>query len=379
MPGPTPDQPASAVLPAGALLCLSLAAFGSGISMRVNDALLPSLAADFGVTLGQAAQVVSYFAIAYGLAQLGFGPAGDRYGKYRVIAWACVGSALASLLCLLAPGFEALRLARLLAGIAAAAVIPLSMAWIGDVVSYEQRQPVLARFLIGQILGLVVGVALGGFAADHLSWRLPYALLAGLFLAVALALFAMNRRLPARALQRRPSQGSALQGMLNDFSHVLTLPWARVVLLVVFIEGMFLYGAFVFVASYLHQRFELTLSAAGAVLMLFGAGGFAFAVASGSLSRRLGEVRLVRWGGALMSLSFALLALAPAWWWALPLCLLLGLGFYMMHNTLQLNATQMAPERRGPPCRPLRPASSSGSRRASALRVGSSGGWAWRP
>lgn len=344
--GRGPDA-ADAPLPTGALLCLSLAAFGSGVSMRVNDALLPSLAGDFQVTLGQAAQVVSYFAIAYGLAQLGFGPAGDRYGKYRVIAWACVGSALASLLCLLAPGFDALRLARLLAGVAAAAVIPLAMAWIGDVVAYEQRQPVLARFLIGQILGLVVGVALGGFAADHLSWRVPYALLAALFLAVALALFTMNRRLPARAALRRAGQGSALQGVLHDFSHVLVLPWARVVLVVVFVEGMFLYGAFVFVASYLNQRFGLTLSAAGAVLMLFGAGGFSFAVASGALASRLGEVRLVRWGGALMSLAFAGLALAPVWWWAVPACLLLGLGFYMMHNTLQLNATQMAPERRG--------------------------------
>jgi predicted MFS family arabinose efflux permease len=46
-------------------------------------------------------------------------------------------------------------------------------------------------------------------------------------------------------------------------------------------------------------------------------------------------------------LALAALALAPHWAWALPASLLLGLGFYMMHNTLQLNATQMAPERRG--------------------------------
>lgn len=350
MSSPTPaagQAAANPPLPTGAVLCLSLAAFGSGISLRVNDALLPRLAADFSISLGQAAQVVSFFAIAYGVAQLGFGPAGDRFGKYRVIAWACVASALVALLCMLAPGFETLRLARLAAGMAAAAIIPLSMAWIGDVIAYEQRQPVLARFLIGQIIGLVVGVALGGFAADHLSWRVPYALLALLFSAIAAALFAMNRRLPVHARLQRSAQGSALQSMVNDFSHVLALRWARVVLATVFIEGLFLYGAFVFVASHLHQRFGLTLSAAGAVLMLFGAGGFAFALASARLASRLGEVGLVRWGGGFMSLAYVLLALGPAWWWALPACLLAGLGFYMMHNTLQLNATQMAPERRG--------------------------------
>ncbi|MFD2273378.1 hypothetical protein ACFS07_26255 [Undibacterium arcticum] len=39
--------------------------------------------------------------------------------------------------------------------------------------------------------------------------------------------------------------------------------------------------------------------------------------------------------------------MAPAWWWAIPGCFMAGLGFYMLHNTLQINATQMAPERRG--------------------------------
>jgi predicted MFS family arabinose efflux permease len=31
----------------------------------------------------------------------------------------------------------------------------------------------------------------------------------------------------------------------------------------------------------------------------------------------------------------------------MPACYVMGLGFYMMHNTLQTHATQMAPERRG--------------------------------
>jgi predicted MFS family arabinose efflux permease len=135
--------------------------------------------------------------------------------------------------------------------------------------------------------------------------------------------------------------------VVNDFGHVLSQPWARIVLLLVFVEGALLYGSFVFVASYLHQHFDLSLSAAGGVVMLFGAGGFVFALASPLFVRALGEVGLVRWGGAAMMLALAALALARHWAWALPASLLLGLGFYMMHNTLQLNATQMAPERRG--------------------------------
>ena len=136
----TASDPASPI-PRGTVACLALAAFASGMSLRVNDALLPKLVEEFTISLGKASQVISVFAIAYGLAQLLFGPLGDRFGKYRVIAWAALACASTAMLCALAPGFAALRVARALAGATAAAVIPLSMAWIGDVVAYDQRQP----------------------------------------------------------------------------------------------------------------------------------------------------------------------------------------------------------------------------------------------
>lgn len=347
-----PRPGADAAAPSVSMLSiatLALAAFGSGVSLRVNDALLPRLSGEFDVTLAQAAQVVSFFAIAYGFAQLFFGPMGERHGKYRVVGWGCAGCALASALCGVAPDFTWLRALRALAGMTAAAIIPLSMAWIGDVVPYEKRQPVLARFLIGQILGLSAGVWLGGFAADHLGWRVPYFILALLFGAVATVLFIVERGLPDHARTRRAGGGgSALARMVDDFRHVLSQRWARVILASVFLEAVALYGPFAFIPAHLHERFGLSLSAAGSVLMLFGFGGFAFALASGRLVQRLGEVGLARWGGSVMAASMALVAFTPHWVLALPGCLGMGLGFYMLHNTLQVNATQMAPQRRGP-------------------------------
>ena len=341
------DSTAPEAIPAGAIFCLSLGAFGSGVSLRVNDALLPRLAEQFAVPLSTAAQVISYFAIAYGLSQLLFGPLGDRFGKYRVIAWACGACAVTATLCGIAPDFGLLRAARALAGATAAAIIPLAMAWIGDVVPYEKRQPVLARFLIGQILGLSAGVWLGGFAADHLNWRLPYFAIGALFAAVSAVLFVLNRKLPAHARKMQPASGSALRRIADDFGHVLARPWARKVLVTVFLEGVFLYGPFAFIASHLHHDFGVSLSLAGSLVMLFGFGGVLYAVSSAQFVARLGEVGLVRGGGVILAAAMLGVALAPAWWWAIPSCLVAGLGFYMLHNTLQINATQMAPERRG--------------------------------
>ena len=335
-------------VPVLAITALALAALASGVSMRLADALLPRLAREFGVSLGQASQVVTVFAVAYGLAQLLFGPLGDRFGKYRVIGWSCAASALTALLCALAHSHDALMAARLLAGASSSAVIPLAMAWIGDVVAYERRQPVLARFLIGQITGFAIGVWAGGYAAEHLDWRTPFYGVAVLFALAAVLLQWVRRGLPASVVApRAAAPGNLLQRTLGEFGAVLVRPWARVVLVTVFFEGACLYGPFAFIAAHLHQRFDLPLSTVGALVMLFALGSMSYALGARLLIGRLGEVVLVRTGSVFMAAALGVLAFAPTWWWAMPACAVLGLGFYMMHNTLQTHATQMAPERRG--------------------------------
>lgn len=345
-----PVQPAASAdrpIPALAVPLLSLAAFGSGVSLRVTDPMLPLLSGEFGVSLGDASLVVTVFSIAYGLSQLFFGPLGDRYGKYLVVACASLACAIGAVLCGFAPGFNALLGARLLAGATAAAIIPLSMAWIGDVIPYHDRQPVLARFLIGQILGLSAGVLVGGFAADAANWRLPFFLVAVVFIVVGVALLMLNRVLPAQARKTHRAEGATVPRMAREFRQVVIRPWARMVLLTVFLEGAFLYGAFAFIASHMHRVYGLSLASAGALVMLFGFGGFLFALLSRLLVRRLGETGLSLWGGISLAVSLFAIGLAPVWWWAIGGCFLAGLGFYMLHNTLQINATQMAPERRG--------------------------------
>ena len=72
-------------LDSGTLWLLSLCGFASMASMRICDAMLPSLASEFSTTTGQAARAISGFALAYGLLQLFYGPLGDRHGKARVV------------------------------------------------------------------------------------------------------------------------------------------------------------------------------------------------------------------------------------------------------------------------------------------------------
>ena len=330
-----------------AIVALSVAAFGSGMSMRVMDPMLVRLASDFAIPIGMTSWSITVFGVAYGFSQLLFGPLGDRYGKVKVVAFGSGACSLAALFCASAQDFSSLLIGRALGGATAASIIPLAMAWIGDVVAYEKRQTVLAKFLIGQILGLSTGVLIGGLCADFLNWRIPFFIIATWFAVIGLYLGSHSKRLPDHTHVIQLGEGSGISRLLGEFQKVLNIPWARQVLLTVGLEGAAVFGALAFVPAHLHTTHGLSLSSSGALVTLFGLGGLAFAFQSRRWIGVFGEVRLIQAGALIMCGSLISLGWVPLWWLTMPACFLFGLGFYMMHNTLQINATQMAPERRG--------------------------------
>jgi YNFM family putative membrane transporter len=140
-------------------------------AQRICDAMLPELSRVFAVSIAQAAQVVSVFAITYGASQLFYGPLGDRLGKFRVVTFATLGCSVGSVLAVFAQSLDVLVFARLLMALGAAALIPLAMAWVGDSVPADQLQEMLTRTGLGSTLGIVGGQLVGGLFTDLLGWR----------------------------------------------------------------------------------------------------------------------------------------------------------------------------------------------------------------
>jgi YNFM family putative membrane transporter len=338
-----PPAAASRPLPTLAIALLSVAAFASAANMRVIDPLLVQLAASFDVSVGAASIAATAFLFANGVFVLVHGPFGDRYGKMPVVAIACITAALCCVLSALAASLGWLTLARFLTGVTGSAIIPLSIAWLGDNVSYERRQATLARFLTGQTLGLMTGAALGGAIGDWLGWRSVFWVLAAIYIAAGGALFAVMRARPDLARASGHSQGSMIGQMLR----VLRRRWVITVVLVVALEGGTFWGAFTFVGADLHQRFDMGFAAIGLAVAAFGAGGFAYVLAAPLLVRLLGERGLCLWGGLGLGVAFAAMALASTAEVEFAAIMLSGVSFYMLHNTLQVHGTQLAPEARG--------------------------------
>ena len=231
-------------------------------------------------------------------------------------------------------------------GATTAALIPLSMAWIGDVVAFDERQHTLAKFMSGQIIGMVSGQAVGGLFADTIGWRWAFVFLAAIYCVVGLLLLRALKRLQQRGTLADP--GAADQaGTLARIAMILGSAKARGILMTVFIEAMAAFGVMAFIPAYLHERFGISLFHAGSVVAVFGAGGLLYTSFARRWVRALGEARLALLGGALLGIAYLMLSLGDTWFWAVAACLLAGLGFYQLHNTLQTQATQMAPAARG--------------------------------
>lgn len=328
-----------------AITLLSLAAFASAASVRLCDPMLPDLAKTFLSSPTETSQVVSSFSLAYGVLQIFYGTWGDRIGKYRLIAFALLFSTLGTVAAALSYSLNSLILCRLLTGAAAAGIIPLSMAWIGDTVEYEHRQATLARFLAGQILGFTGGQFIGGIFTDTLGWRWAFALVAIILLVVGV--FVLRESRSNFITHHKQIDPTLHKGLIAQASRVLSVRWARIILMVVFFEGMIVFGTLAFVPSYLHKYFGLSLTMAGALMTCFGVGGFSYILFAKFFVRRFGEVGLALFGGAFITTAWVIFVVAQSWVWALPASYFVGLGFYMLHNTLQTNATQMVPQARG--------------------------------
>jgi YNFM family putative membrane transporter len=341
VPLPTPDAQPN---PTRSIVLLAVAGFASQAQVRVTDSLLPQIAGDFGTTVGAAAMVVTAYAVAHGSVQLFIGPIGDRFGKYLTVMTMCLASSILVMACGLANSLTELAIARLLAGACAGWVIPLSMAYVGDVTPYERRQPVLGRYLTGQITGQLFGQAAGGVLGDMFGWRNVFFILGAMFALATAGLIYELITNPRTRPAGRPEERS--RGFVADYKAVLSSPWARIVIFAVFLESFFGWGAFAYIGADLNHRFGLSLTAVGLIVGCFALGGLVYTATVQQLVNRFGQTGLAIGGAVTCGLCYFVLASGLAWWLAPIAVGFYGLGFYALHNTLQTCGTQMTPQAR---------------------------------
>ena len=319
------------------LLLLGAAGFAASSAIRIIDPVLPQVANEFATTVGGAAIIITMFTLGYGVAQLAYGPLADRIGKLRVMSGALLAAAALAAASAWAPSLAVLSGLPLLAGAAGAAAIPLGMAYIADATPYETRQATMGRFMSAVILGNILSVALGGVIGGAFGWRAIFIVLAALQCVIAVGLL--------RAV-RGEGKSSSEPPSLRTYAEIAAQPYARRLLAGALIEGAALVGALPFFGAMMKERFDLAYAVIGFVLAGVALGSLLFTLTVKRLLRALGERRLLIGGGALSAAGFVAATLAPHWLLCVPVMVAIGFGFFMLHNTMQTLASEIAPASR---------------------------------
>ena len=113
----------------------------------------------------------------------------------------------------------------------------------------------------------------------------------------------------------------------------------------VFVEGIVIFGLFPFVALLLLATGEPRASIAGAVIAGFSVGGVIYAVPVPKLVAHWRTDQLMIGGGIIAALSLCVVAFDFAWPVQFAAFTVLGFGFYTLHGSIQVQATELAPDR----------------------------------
>lgn len=325
------------------LVALSLCCFAAAFIIRLVDPLVPDIARDFARTPGHIALLASAFAFPYALGQPILGPLGDAIGKTRIIQGCLIALTAAMALAALAPTPEVLFAARILGGLAAGGTIPVSLAMVGDRVPIDQRQVALSRLLLAMLTGQLSGALAAGVVGSVFGWRVVMGL--GFAIIAAAALLSKVFLTPRRAVERKPF---SLASIRDGYRLVFANPRTIICYGAVFIGGLCLFGILPHVATLLEARGAGSIREAGFVIGGMAIGGVLYALIVQRLLIALGgQMNMIRAGGLISGAGFALAALLATWPQEMAAFVIIGIGFYMIHNSLQTQATELAPAARG--------------------------------
>lgn len=261
--------------------------------------LIPRLAEIFDVSAQEIGFIVPAYMLAYALAALFFGVLSDRFGRWPLIRISLIIFIACTALTATAQTAGQMSFWRLLTGLGASGVIPLTFALIGDLFPYNQRGAKLGLVFAAMEGGMAAGSAGGAILEPFVGWR---ALFLGTATAAALVLWRLRRYgalFDEPKIAKLPSVAAVFAGyraVLANFRGARTYAY-------VLWNGVYHSGVYTWLGYYMTQRYGMDALSIGLTILGYGIPGLIFSPLIGKAVDRWGRRWLIPPGLAMAALA----------------------------------------------------------------------------
>lgn len=314
------------------LLALALGGFVVGCSEFIIMGLLPELAADLQISLGDAGLLVTAYALGVVAGAPLLGSLLARVPRRHAVLWLMLAYTLGNLACALAPDYHWLLAARLLTAVSHAGFFGCATLLARDLAPPHRRASAMALVISGLTVANVLGVPLGAWIGQSSSWRVSFALVALIGL---LTLLAQLLWLPADTRQTASRDGG-WRGIRR--------PAVLHALLVCCLSSLALFSVFTYISPLLREVTGFSPEQSNAALLLLGIGLTLGNLLGGRLADRSVRhaIPLALCASALCLLGLFAFAHLPLL--VLGLLLLWGVASFALSTPLQLLLVEQAQE-----------------------------------
>lgn len=321
-----------------AVFLLGLMGFWAMGDNYAASPMLVDIARDFSIDIGTAALSVAAYMLPFGLFTLLFGPLGDRHGKAKVISIAAFGTAVFSCLGALAFNIASLALIRAINGALAAAILPVTVSYVGDLFT----EPKIRMNAIGSVVGMyflgaAAATAIGGGLSFIGSWRLVYLTYGVAELIIALLML--------KYLIFAPGTAKSM-GLRQAYARAFSQPFLLKTVVLLLLVGFAVFGSFTYLGDFLVKMTGFNIFYVGLVMTPFGLFAYAGGQKAGDLRQEMGH-GIMLFAGILGLVSWASLGFWPGLYYAFPILAVFGFAFVLLQSTIVTTAQQQLPRQRG--------------------------------
>ena len=247
-----------------ALLALALGGFGIGTGEFVTLGLLPNVARSLHVSIPQAGNLISAYALGVVVGAPLLTGAAVRLPRKGLLITVALALAAGNVASAAMPGFTSLLVLRFLSGLPHGAYFGVASVVAGNLVAPRRRSSAMAIVFAGLTVANVIGVPMTTFIGQHSSWRVCYALVGGIEVVAALCVAAVVPVDRADAAGEAP----ALRNELQAFRQ----PQIWLSLGIATIGGGALFATFSYITPMMTHLAGFSPGAITPLLVLFGLG-----------------------------------------------------------------------------------------------------------